>query len=64
MLGEAMLKARVTSVSGKSFLAWPADWGPHGDTDRIADLSPGLMEALDIVTDDEVTIIYPAPRRA
>ena len=63
MLDDAMLKARVTATeSGRSFLAWPADWGPHGDTDRVADLSPGLMEALGIVTDDEVTIIYPAPR--
>ena len=23
----------------------PADWGPHEDTGRVADLSPGLMEA-------------------
>jgi hypothetical protein len=37
-----------------------ADWGPHEDTDRVADLSPALMEALDLTTDDEVEIIYPA----
>lgn len=40
-------------------LAFPADWGPHGDTERVADLSPGLMEALWITTDDEVEVIYP-----
>jgi N-acetylmuramoyl-L-alanine amidase len=40
-------------------LAFPADWGPHGDTNRVADLSPGLMEVLGIVTDDEVEVIYP-----
>jgi N-acetylmuramoyl-L-alanine amidase len=63
MLDDAMLKAEVTADrTGKTFLAWPADWGPHGDTDRVADLSPGLLAALDIVTDDEVTVIYPAPR--
>jgi N-acetylmuramoyl-L-alanine amidase len=42
-------------------LAFPADWGPHGDTNRVADLSPGLMEALGITTDDEVEVIYPWP---
>ena len=61
MLGDQMLKARVTAKStGESFLAYPADWGPHGDTDRIADLSPGLMKALGVTTDDEVQITYPA----
>jgi len=61
MLGDQMLKARVTAPStGESFLAYPADWGPHGDTDRVADLSPGLMAALGITTDDEVQITYPA----
>jgi N-acetylmuramoyl-L-alanine amidase len=52
----ALVKAR-----GHSFLAYPADWGPHEDTGREADISPGLMEALGIETDDEVEVIYPAP---
>lgn len=47
--------------TGKQFRAHPADWGPHTDTDRVADISPGLMEALEIDTDDEVQVIYPAP---
>lgn len=51
----------VASAGGKSFLAWPADWGPHGDTNRVADLSPGLMNALGLKTDDVVEVIYPAP---
>ena len=38
---------------------YPADWGPHVDTDRIADVSPGVMEALGLVTDDEVEVLYP-----
>jgi N-acetylmuramoyl-L-alanine amidase len=52
---QALVRAK-----GKEFLAWPADWGPHGDTNRIADLSPGLMAALDLMTDDTVEVIYPA----
>jgi N-acetylmuramoyl-L-alanine amidase len=45
--------------TGRKCLAWPADWGPHDDTDRVADLSPGLMDALGIKTDDEVLVLYP-----
>jgi len=45
--------------TGKEFMAHPADWGPHVDTERVADISPGLMEALGIETDDEVEVIYP-----
>jgi N-acetylmuramoyl-L-alanine amidase len=54
--GVALVRAKKT---GRSFLAYPADWGPHQDTGRIADLSPGLMEALGIETDDEVEVFYP-----
>ena len=50
----------IVRSATKSFFAIPADWGPHEDTDRIADISPGLMEALCVSTDDEVEIIYPA----
>jgi N-acetylmuramoyl-L-alanine amidase len=52
--------ARITATkTGMSLLAAPADWGPNANTGRIADLSPGLMEALGISTDDEVTVEYP-----
>ena len=52
-------KALVRSVkSGIAMTARPADWGP-GIEDRIADLSPGLMDAIGIETDDEVEIIFP-----
>lgn len=44
-------------------LAIPADWGPNENTGRVADLSPGLMEALRITTDDEVEVIYPHSER-
>jgi len=59
MLRDQTLKARV-SAHGKSFLAYPADWGPHTNTGRVADLSLGLMEALGLNTDDEVEVVYPA----
>jgi len=52
--------ARVTSTkTGMSLLAAPADWGPNENTGRVADLSPGLMAALGIETDDEVEVEYP-----
>ena len=52
--------ALVRSVrSGVQLKAFPADWGPHEDTGRVADLSPGLMSQLDLTTDDEVEVIYP-----
>jgi len=51
----------IVRAKGREFLAWPADWGPHQDTGRVADLSPGLMEALGLTTDDEVQVVYPAP---
>jgi hypothetical protein len=43
--------------TGKSFWARPADWGPGEQTGRICDISPGLMEALGVTTDDEVEIV-------
>jgi hypothetical protein len=52
----ALVRAPKT---GRAFVAWPSDWGPHVDTDRIADISPGLMEYLGIQTDDEVEVIFP-----
>ena len=45
--------------SGIEMKAFPADWGPHEDTGRVADISPGLMDDLDINTDDEVEVIFP-----
>lgn len=61
-LRNPSVQAIVRSVrTGKEFRAWPADWGPHEEqTGRAADLSPGLMAALDLETDDEVEVIYPA----
>jgi len=61
MLARPSVQA-VVRVGDKEILAWPADWGPHEEkTGRVADLSPALMEALEVGTDDTVTVIYPAP---
>jgi len=49
----------ISRKTGRMFEAYPADWGPHENTDRIADISPGLMERLGIETDDEVQVIFP-----
>ena len=45
--------------TGVALEAFPADWGPHSSTDRLADISPGLMEDLGLTTDDEVEVIFP-----
>jgi N-acetylmuramoyl-L-alanine amidase len=52
----ALVRAKST---GRALTAFPADWGPHIDTDRVADLSPSLLEDLGIVTDDDIEVIFP-----
>jgi len=60
MLRDSMQMALVTNPdTGAQRLAHPADWGPHGDTNRICDLSPALAESLGVITDDEVEVMYP-----
>jgi N-acetylmuramoyl-L-alanine amidase len=58
-----MLREQVALVrnnkTGMALKAFPADWGPHEDTGRVADLSPGLMDDLKLTTDDEVEIVFP-----
>lgn len=59
---DELLDMRVVVYAprtGRAFIARPADWGPHEDTGRIADISPGLLDALGIETDDEVEVIFP-----
>ena len=50
--------------TGKRHKARPADWGPHTDTGRVADISPGLMKALfgGEATDEIVEITLVEPR--
>ena len=46
--------------TGRAALARAVDWGPHTDTGRVADLSPGLLhDVLGIDTDDDVEIFWP-----
>jgi hypothetical protein len=54
--GVALVTATKTGISMK---ALPADWGPNENTGRVADLSPSLLDALGLQTDDEVTVIFP-----
>jgi len=44
--------------TGRAFVCDPGDWGPHVDTGRVADISPGLMDALGIQTDDDVEVVF------
>jgi hypothetical protein len=53
----------IAPLTGRSVLAWPADWGPHSDTNRVADVSMAVMFALGIVTDDEVEVEYPYTKK-
>ena len=62
MLLEEMALVRNVKT-GKALKAYPADWGPHEDTGRVADVSPGLMEDLGLTTDDEVEVIFPFTHR-
>jgi hypothetical protein len=66
MLASQQYCALVTALdTGRAFRAWPADWGPHVDTGRVADISLGLMDYLEIETDDEVIVDFPvSPSRA
>ena len=46
----------VNPENGRSASAKPVDWGPSPDTNRVADLSPGVAAALGLNTDDFVTV--------
>lgn len=46
----------TVAANGKSFKAWPCDFGPNGRTERIVDMSPGLATALGVKTDDWVAV--------
>jgi len=53
------MEIKVTNAkTGKVAYAVPGDWGPHIDTGRCADISPGLMSALGLKTDDEVIVEF------
>lgn len=66
---RAVLRDSLATVfnpqNGGSVSARPVDWGPSPDTQRVADLSPGVAGALGLNTDDFVTVsIYPTARGA
>lgn len=51
-------------ANGRSLKARPIDWGPGASTGRIADVSPAVMAALRLATDDEIEIAVPLPDSA
>ncbi len=50
--------SRHTDERGVQRSVWvhPADWGPNERTERIIDLSPGAARALEVTTDESVTV--------
>jgi lysozyme len=58
MLPDMRVKVTATKT-GKSIICTPADWGPHQDTNRCADVSRATLAALGIETDDEIEIEFP-----
>lgn len=57
------LRTMLVSVrdpqTGRSAMAKPIEWGPEISTGRIASLSPGLAEYLDVKVDDVVEVTIP-----
>src|SRR5262245_11940253 len=57
------IKVKVSNpANGKSEEARPVDFGPNESTGRVADLSPGLAEALGLNTDDNCRVDIPPPQ--
>lgn len=46
----------VNPLDNKFVMAWTVDLGPHIDTKRLIDVSPGVMAALSLSTDDTVRV--------
>jgi N-acetylmuramoyl-L-alanine amidase len=66
MLRRPSVQALVRNpANGREVLCYPADWGPNQETTgRAMDLSLAALEILDLQTDDEAILIYPAPEAA
>jgi N-acetylmuramoyl-L-alanine amidase len=62
MLRRPSVQALVRNpANGREVLCYPADWGPNQETTgRAMDLSLAALEILDLQTDDEAILIYPA----
>ena len=58
LAGDDVALIRATK-NGRELTLHPADWGPHVDTNRVADVSPAVLSDLQIETDDEVEVVYP-----
>lgn len=60
-LRQCRCVVRSIAEPKKFALCYPADWGPHPDTGRVADLSPGAARELGLRTDDRVTVTLVTP---
>jgi N-acetylmuramoyl-L-alanine amidase len=50
----------INPRTGVALTAMPADWGPHEEqTGRLVDLSKGLLDDLELETDDQCVVIFP-----
>jgi len=63
LAGDDVALIRATK-NGRELTLHPADWGPHVDTNRVADVSPAVLSDLQIETDDEVEVMYPYHKRS
>lgn len=53
----------LVTANGKAVKCYPADWGPHENSGRVVDLSPGAAEVLGVTTDDTVEVVFPFTTR-
>lgn len=55
-------KQRIKVTNGnQSVVVRPVDWGPHGRTDRVIDVSKKTLDVLGVRTDDWVKICFADP---
>jgi len=53
------IQVKVTNpANGRTAYAKPVDWGPHQNTGREIDMSPGLARYLGLRTGDVASVKY------
>lgn len=55
-LRRNFIELRRKGSRGSWLVAKPVDWGPHEETGRLLDCSPGLLATLGAKTDDELEV--------
>lgn len=54
-----LVKCYAPGKPDNAVWAYPVDWGPNGRTNRIADVSPFVLRALGLKTDDQIVVEIP-----